>query len=742
MGGDAERLMPEKIGPYHIVERIGRGGMGTIFKAHDPIRDRLVALKVMSTGVEASDERRARFHREFQACARLSHPNIIAVYAMDEDGGRLFIVMELLEGEELKRLIAQRTRMALEDKLSVMVQVCDGLHYAHQMGVVHRDIKPGNIFLLRSGQVKILDFGIAKVAGAEGGLTRAGQIVGSPRYISPEQVRGRVDHRSDIFSAGAVFYEFLSMRRPFTGSDPVHLLEQIRTEEPPALDQLDPTIPPALAAVVARAMRKDPTERFADIEQMRSQLEEIRRGLPGREASEARRREREEAELTRQMVTEVGGGAAAADAPSPAAAGRRGTKALDSPAARIEGADAGTVQNEVSAALAGPRAPAAASTALARTPGAPAPALRRWWPAGWRTTPATGVAVADIGKSGSGSRWGLKRVAAVALGGLAVIGLGALLWLARAPWTSPGPTLDQPPSASPTAPAAAVVGRDVEPVPPPSGLESAAGRPAAALAPVESPAVPGAADPAAVPPLPPAVDRPRTSRQAMQEVLEARDPAHAVTATVAKRVVRIGRDPFGFSISSSRPGYVYVMRARGSGSDVQLLFPNAVEKNNHVEPGQPLKIPGPRWPLRSPGPPGTDEFLAIVSDEPRDFSALGPATGDVFKRFRLGGRPPDRGHPGSMPLLAGAVACASATRCSQSYGAVAFTIETVAGERAVGQSAGRPTPPAPATPARRYDPEVQRRPPASPRCSGILERASLGDPLTDEEQAMLTRDCR
>lgn len=235
----------------------------------------------------------------------------------------------------------------------------------------------------------------------------------------------------------------------------------------------------------------------------------------------------------------------------------------------------------------------------------------------------------------------------------------------------------------------------------------------------------------------------------MQEVLEARDPAHAVTATVAKRVVRIGRDPFGFSISSSRPGYVYVMRARGSGSDVQLLLPNAVEKNNYVEPGQPLKIPGPRWPLRSPGPPGTDEFLAIVSDEPRDFSALGPATDDVFKRFRLGSGPPDRGHAGSMPLLAGNVACASATRCSQSYGAVVFTIdarggrvETVAGERETGQSAGRPAPPAPATPARRYDPEVQRRPPTSPRCSGILERASLGDPLTDEEQAMLTRDCR
>ena len=144
--------MPEKIGKYHIIERIGRGGMGTIFKAHDPVLDRLVALKVISTAVEGSDERRARFYREAQACARLSHPNIITVHGLDEDGGRLFIVMELLEGEELKHLIAQRTRMALEDKLSVMVQVCQGVHYAHQNGVIHRDIKPGNIFSCVAGR--------------------------------------------------------------------------------------------------------------------------------------------------------------------------------------------------------------------------------------------------------------------------------------------------------------------------------------------------------------------------------------------------------------------------------------------------------------------------------------------------------------------------------------------------------------------------------------------------------------
>src|SRR5262249_46790271 len=157
---------------------------------------RLVALKVIATDVEITDEVRARFFREAKACAQLSHPNIVTVLAMGDDDGQLFIVMELLDGEELGHLIAARRVLALEDKLSIMIQASDGLLHAHQKGIVHRDIKPGNIFVLRNGRVKILDFGLAQVANADG-LTRAGLIMGSLRYISPEQARGRVDHRSD-----------------------------------------------------------------------------------------------------------------------------------------------------------------------------------------------------------------------------------------------------------------------------------------------------------------------------------------------------------------------------------------------------------------------------------------------------------------------------------------------------------------------------------------------------------------
>jgi serine/threonine-protein kinase len=198
--------VPEQIGKYRILERVGRGGMGTVFKARDPVLDRLVALKVISSESDATDELKARFYREAQACAKLNHPNIVVVHDLGEADGQLYIVMEFLEGAELKHLIAERRPLSVEQKLGLMTQICDGLHYAHQNGIIHRDIKPGNIFVLRSGQVKILDFGIARIAaGSDPGLTRTGLIMGTLRYMSPEQARGRVDQRSDIFSVGAVF---------------------------------------------------------------------------------------------------------------------------------------------------------------------------------------------------------------------------------------------------------------------------------------------------------------------------------------------------------------------------------------------------------------------------------------------------------------------------------------------------------------------------------------------------------
>jgi hypothetical protein len=328
---------------------------------------------------------------------------------------------------------------------------------------------------------------------------------------------------------------------------------------------------------------------------------------------------------------------------------------------------------------------------------------------------------------GPGSRYGLRRITMAAAAVLAVIGLGALLWLPREPLTAP--------------PSRASRGEteDRQRAPQPGGAESAAGRPGEPLLPEPK----RGADPP-VPPPPRSVGGPLTPRQALHEVFEGRNRAHSVTATVPKDAVRIGRDNLGFSITSSRPGYVYVMVVRSNGSDVELLLPNAVERNNYIESGQPLKLPGPQWPLKAQGPPGTNEFFAIVSDEPRDFSALGPTSQNVFQRFRLGNRRLDRGPSGSSPLLAGTVACVSAARCSESYGAVAFSIDTVGREPEVRAAARRPPPvTAPAPRAQQGEgPRARTRHETSPRCSSILERASLGEPLTDEEQAILTRDCR
>jgi hypothetical protein len=269
--------MIQKIGKYRILERIGRGGMGSVYKAHDPILDRLVAIKVVSAETDHTDELRARFFREGQACAKLSHPNVVTIHDLGEADGHLFIVMELLEGDELRQLIARRAIPHLEDKLPLMIQICEGLEYAHEKGIVHRDVKPGNIFVLRNGQVKILDFGIAQIAAAETGLTRAGLIVGTLQYMAPERARGQGGHTSDIFSVGAVFYEFLTNRAPFAGDDPIEILEKLRTENPPRLREVDPNAPAELEAIIERALQKDPTRRFANLGQMRAELQAVRR---------------------------------------------------------------------------------------------------------------------------------------------------------------------------------------------------------------------------------------------------------------------------------------------------------------------------------------------------------------------------------------------------------------------------------------------------------------------------------
>ncbi len=270
--------MQKRLGKYEIVEKIGQGAMGEVYRAHDPVLGRDVAVKTMAASIGADAEQRSRFQREAQSAGRLNHPNIITVYDYGEEQGQVFIAMELLEGDDLKDLAARGPAFSLERTLDLMDQLCEGLAFAHARGVVHRDLKPANIHVQPNGQVKIMDFGLARLDTSN--MTRAGMIMGTPNYMAPEQVRGeKANSRSDVFSLGVVFYELLAGRRAFDADSLHAVLFQVMQAEPPDLGGLRPDLPPVLLEVVRRAMHKDAAQRYADAGELLAGLRAARDGL-------------------------------------------------------------------------------------------------------------------------------------------------------------------------------------------------------------------------------------------------------------------------------------------------------------------------------------------------------------------------------------------------------------------------------------------------------------------------------
>ena len=271
-------MIGQTVSHYKILEKLGGGGMGVVYKAHDAELDRDVALKFLPHYLTSDPTEKERFYNEARAAAALMHQNIAVVYEIGEHDGQLFIAMEYVEGKTLKEVVHGEP-LSLHQVLDIAVQVCDGLAAAHEKGIVHRDIKSENIILTPKGQAKVMDFGLAKVKGATK-LTKTGSTLGTAAYMSPEQAQGEeVDQRSDIFSFGVVFYEMLTGRLPFRGEHPTALAYSIVNEEPQPVGRFNGKVTPEIEHIVSKALAKDKDERYQHADEVLADLRHERKKL-------------------------------------------------------------------------------------------------------------------------------------------------------------------------------------------------------------------------------------------------------------------------------------------------------------------------------------------------------------------------------------------------------------------------------------------------------------------------------
>jgi serine/threonine-protein kinase len=270
---------------FELEELVGTGGMSTVFRARDLQLDRLVAIKILHERYVDDPEYLERFRREARAVARLSHPNIVTVIDRGDDGGRQYIVFEHVEGENLKELVTRTGRLPPRRALELVIPVADGLAFAHEHGLVHRDVKPQNVLLSSEGEIKVTDFGIARSLDVEHGVTQTGTVLGTSEYLAPEQASGEpVSPATDEYSLGVVLWELLTGEVPFTGENFVAVALRHVNEPPPSLRERQPDLPPRLAAAVDRTLAKDPARRFPSMAalatELRACLAELDRATP------------------------------------------------------------------------------------------------------------------------------------------------------------------------------------------------------------------------------------------------------------------------------------------------------------------------------------------------------------------------------------------------------------------------------------------------------------------------------
>ena len=318
--------MLTQVGKYQIVEKIGVGGFGTVYKGRDPFIKRNVAIKTCQSDEE---EIKKRFFREAEFAGNLHHRNVTTIYDFGvTDDGTPYIVQEFLTGDDLDKAIKKKEPLTLARKLQILIDVCDGLGYAHTSGIIHRDIKPSNIRILEDGTVKIMDFGIAKSLVSQSTLTQTGITLGTASYLAPEQIRGEdLDPRTDIFSLGVVAYEIVTGQKPFTGDHISTVLYKIMNEMPAPPSSLDPALSRGLDAMVLKALEKDRTKRFASCAEMRAECQTLLQTVPDGPAFQMP----VERDMDKTLATPSAGFQVSTSVPLGATPTARASRVLDTP---------------------------------------------------------------------------------------------------------------------------------------------------------------------------------------------------------------------------------------------------------------------------------------------------------------------------------------------------------------------------------------------------------------------------
>jgi serine/threonine protein kinase len=275
---------------YELGDRLGVGGMSTVLRAFDRRLERPVAVKLLAEHLADDRQFVARFRREALSAARLVHPNVVQVFdfGLDDASGRHYIVMELISGQSGAEILREKGVLGVQEALPMIVQACRGLDYAHRNGVVHRDVKPGNLLRAEDGVLKLADFGIAKALSDESAITQVGSVIGTAAYLAPEQAAGeQVGPQADLYALGVVTYQFLSGRLPYEAQSLTELALKQQREVPPPLDELNPEVPAQLAVAVERALALDPRDRYPDAEAFREAVTDGARGIGPTEATRA-----------------------------------------------------------------------------------------------------------------------------------------------------------------------------------------------------------------------------------------------------------------------------------------------------------------------------------------------------------------------------------------------------------------------------------------------------------------------